>query len=41
VLDQHITLGQGRFRGIRLAAARDPNPEALMLPGPAPEGLYR
>jgi L-fuconolactonase len=41
VLDQHIALGQGRFRGIRLAAARDPNPEALMLPGPAPEGLYR
>ena len=40
VLDQHIELGEGRFRGIRMAAARDPNPEALMLPAQAPEGLY-
>lgn len=40
VLDQHIALGQGRFRGIRLAAASDPNPESLMLPGQAPAGLY-
>lgn len=40
VLDQHVQLGQGRFRGIRLAAARDPNPESLMLPGMAPAGLY-
>jgi L-fuconolactonase len=40
VLDQHIELGEGRFRGIRLAAARDPNPESLVLPGQAQEGLY-
>lgn len=40
VLDQHIELGQGRFRGIRLAAARDPHPESLFLPGQAQEGLY-
>jgi L-fuconolactonase len=40
VLDQHIELGEGRFRGIRLAAARDPHPESLVLPGPAREGLY-
>tara|TARA_R110001592_G_scaffold363372_1_gene686077 strand:- start:192033 stop:193040 length:1008 start_codon:yes stop_codon:yes gene_type:complete len=40
VLDQHIELGKGRFRGIRLAAARDPSPEALLLPAQAPEGLY-
>ena len=40
VLEQHIELGQGRFRGIRMAAARDPNPETLLLPAQAPEGLY-
>ncbi|MFT5046666.1 MAG: L-fuconolactonase [Porticoccaceae bacterium] len=40
VLDQHVELGEGRFRGIRLAAARDPHPESLVLPGPAQEGLY-
>ncbi|MFT5767677.1 MAG: L-fuconolactonase [Halioglobus sp.] len=40
VLDEHIELGQGLFRGIRLAAARDPNPEALIIPTQAQEGLY-
>lgn len=40
VIDQHIELGEGRFRGIRLAAARDPNPESLILPAQAQEGLY-
>lgn len=40
VLDQHVDLGQGLFRGIRLAAARDPYPESLVLPGWAQEGLY-
>ena len=40
VLDQHIEIGQGLFRGIRLAAARDPNPETLAFPAQAQEGLY-
>ena len=40
VLDQHVDLGQGRFRGIRHVAARDPNPEALVIPAQAVEGLY-
>lgn len=40
VLDQHIEIGQGLFRGIRLAAARDPNPEMLAFPAQAEEGLY-
>lgn len=40
VLDQHIELGEGRFRGIRMAAARDPNPQCLLLPGQAQEKLY-
>ena len=40
VLDQHIEIGQGLFRGIRLAAARDPNPEMLAFPAQAQEGLY-
>lgn len=40
VLDQHIEIGQGLFRGVRLAAARDPNPEMLSFPAQAQEGLY-
>tara|TARA_R110001606_G_scaffold26600_3_gene85919 strand:+ start:1664 stop:2671 length:1008 start_codon:yes stop_codon:yes gene_type:complete len=40
VLDQHVEIGQGLFRGIRLAAARDPNPETLAFPAQAQEGLY-
>ncbi|MCP4006887.1 MAG: amidohydrolase family protein [bacterium] len=28
------------FRGVRHAGARDPHPDALMIPGRAPEGLY-
>ncbi len=40
VLDLHAELGQGMFRGIRDAGARDPNPGALTIPGPAPEGLF-
>ena len=40
ILDQHIELGQGRFRGIRLPAARDPNPDTLMFSPQAQEGLY-
>ncbi len=40
VLDAHVVAGRGRFRGIRHAGARDPHPEALSIPGSAPEGLY-
>ena len=40
VLEAHLELGDGRFRGIRHAGARDPHPEALMIAGRAPEGLY-
>ena len=40
VLDVHTELGQGLFRGIRHSGARDPHPEALMIKGFAPEGLY-
>ena len=40
VLDAHVAAGNGLFRGIRHAGARDPHPEALTIPGRAPEGLY-
>lgn len=40
VLDAHEAAARGRFRGIRHAGARDGNPEALTIPGRAPEGLY-
>jgi len=40
VLEEHIELAGGRFRGIRHAGARDPHPEALMIAGRAPSGLY-
>jgi len=40
VLEAHLELGDDRFRGIRHAGARDPHPEALMIAGRAPEGLY-
>ena len=40
VLDAHEEAGKGLFRGIRHAGARDPHPEALSIPGRAPEGLY-
>jgi predicted TIM-barrel fold metal-dependent hydrolase len=40
VLSAHDAAGQGLFRGIRHAGARDPHPEALTIPGRAPEGLY-
>lgn len=40
VLEAHLEIGDGRFRGIRHAGARDPHPEALMIAGRAPEGLY-
>lgn len=40
VLEAHQEFGDGKFRGIRQAGARDPNPEALTIAGRAPEGLY-
>ncbi len=40
VLDAHAEAGEGLFRGIRHAGARDPHPEALRIAGRAPEGLY-
>ena len=40
VLHGHETAANGLFRGIRHAGARDPHPEALLIPGRAPEGLY-
>ncbi len=39
-LDAHETAAQGLFRGIRHAGASDPQPDALTIPGLAPEGLY-
>ncbi len=33
-------IATGLLRGIRHAGARDPHPEALMIAGRAPEGLY-
>jgi predicted TIM-barrel fold metal-dependent hydrolase len=41
VLQAHQAAGNGLFRGIRHAGARDPHPDALMIPGRAPEGLYQ
>jgi len=41
VLALHEESGRGLFRGIRHAGARDEDPDALMIPGRAPEGLYQ
>jgi predicted TIM-barrel fold metal-dependent hydrolase len=40
VLALHEDAGGGLFRGIRHAGARDDDPDALMIAGRAPEGLY-
>ncbi len=40
VLAAHEEASRGLLRGVRHAGARDPYPEALMIPGRAPEGLY-
>jgi L-fuconolactonase len=40
VLDAHEAAGNGRFRGIRHAGSHALHPEALMIPGRAPAGLY-
>jgi predicted TIM-barrel fold metal-dependent hydrolase len=39
-LDAHRDASDGLLRGIRDAAARDPHPEALTIPGPGAEGMY-
>ena len=40
LLDQHLALGQGLFRGIRHAGAHALYPEHLVIPGSAPIDLY-
>ena len=40
VLRAHEEAGQGRFRGIRHAGARDENKDMLIIPGRGTEGLY-
>ncbi len=40
VLSAHEAAGNGLFRGIRHAGARAEEPDALMIPGRAPKGLY-
>jgi predicted TIM-barrel fold metal-dependent hydrolase len=40
VLDAHEQAGRGLFRGIRHAGSRAVEPEVMMIPGRAPEGLY-
>lgn len=40
ILDAHVAAGQGRLVGIRHAGARDPEPDALMIPGRGDAGLY-
>jgi L-fuconolactonase len=40
VLDAHVEASGGRLRGIRHAGSRAEHPEALMIPGRAPAGLY-
>lgn len=39
-LDAHEAAGQGLFKGIRFAGARDPEPEHLIIPGRGLEGQY-
>jgi L-fuconolactonase len=41
VLDQHMEVGGGRFKGIRHCAASAEHPDALHIPGDAPKGLYQ
>ncbi|MEM9059782.1 MAG: amidohydrolase family protein [Pseudomonadota bacterium] len=40
VLDAHEAAGQGLFRGIRHAGSHPIDPDPLIIPGRAPEGLY-
>jgi predicted TIM-barrel fold metal-dependent hydrolase len=40
ILDAHEEAADGLMRGIRDAGAWDPNPSALLIPPPAPKGLF-
>lgn len=40
VLSEHREIAGDLFKGIRQAGARDPRPEDLLIPGPAPAYLY-
>jgi predicted TIM-barrel fold metal-dependent hydrolase len=40
ILDAHVELSQGLFRGIRDALSSAEHPEILAIPGRAPKGLY-
>ncbi len=40
VLDAHVEASNGRLRGIRHTGSHAIHPEALMIPGGAPAGLY-
>ncbi len=40
LLDQHIELSNGLFKGVRHAAAHDKRPEDLLIPGSAPPYLH-
>ena len=40
ILDQHITLGAGRFKGIRVGATWDPSPDVENHRTEPPQGLY-
>ena len=40
VLEAHEEAGRGLFRGIRHAGAHADHPEAMMIPGRAPPGLF-
>ncbi len=40
VMASHAASSTGLLRGIRHAGARDPHPQALMIAGRAPQGLY-
>ncbi len=40
LLDQHTSICEGKFKGIRHAGARDKRPEDLFIPGNAPPYLY-
>jgi predicted TIM-barrel fold metal-dependent hydrolase len=40
VLEAHLELGEGRFRGIRHSGSRAEHPQELFIAGDNPEGLY-
>jgi L-fuconolactonase len=40
LLDRHVEVGRGLFRGVRDALSRAEHPDAMMIPGHAPRDLY-